>query len=161
MEMYHFRTEWPVTASVDRAWEAIVEAERWSDWGKGFRRVAVKGPESRLSPGAIADAEIRGTLPFTLRFTFQVDRFEPPRVLSISAFGDVVGEGRWEIEDVPGGGANVAFYWDVGLANRFLDALGRLPMTKRLMGWNHDVVMADAYQGFRSQVEAHGHPSQA
>lgn len=31
MEMYHFKTEWQMSVSVDRAWEAIVEAERWSD----------------------------------------------------------------------------------------------------------------------------------
>jgi hypothetical protein len=31
MEMYRFNTEWPVSISVDRAREAIVEAPRWGD----------------------------------------------------------------------------------------------------------------------------------
>lgn len=151
METYHFRSDWPVEVSAERAWEAIVEAERWPGWGRGFRRVTVRGPGRRLEAGAVADAEVRGVLPYSLRFSFRVERFEPPRLLAVRSWGDIVGTGSSEIEPV-GGGVNVIFRWDVGLTNRLLDALGRLSLTKRLLAWNHHLVMADAYRGFRAQV---------
>jgi len=155
MEMYHFRTEWHVRAPVERAWQTVVDAERWPEWGKGFRRVTVRGPETRLHPEAVVDAEVRGALPYTLRFTFVVDRFEPPHVLTIRPTGDLVGEGKWEIAPA-GDGSDVVYHWDVGLTNRFMDALSRLSLTKRLLAWNHDHVMNEAFQGFRRQTELVG-----
>lgn len=152
MEMYHFKTEWPVKATVERVWQTVIDAERWPTWGKGFKSVEVRGPDTRLSPGAMADMEVRGALPYTLRFTFHVHVFEPPHILALQSEGDIVGEGRWQLEPTEEG-SRATYYWDVGLTSRVLDALGRIPLFKQLMAWNHDRVMDDAYRGFRAEVE--------
>lgn len=138
---------------MERVWDTVLEAERWPAWGKGFRRVEVRGPESRLTPGAEADVEVRGALPYTLRFSFRVEHFDPPRLLSLRSEGDIVGEGRWELEPTEQGSV-ASYLWEVGLTNPVLDVLGRLPVSKRLLAWNHDRVMESAYQGFRREVES-------
>lgn len=151
MQLYHFRTEWPVAATPAQTWSCLLDIDRWDAWGPAFRRVALRAPYRRAAVGAIADVEVRGTLPFTLRFEIEIVELQPETVMSIRAEGDVRGTGRWELAADPAG-TIATFLWDVGLSNPILDAFGRLPFTKRLLAWNHDVVMRGSYPGFAAAV---------
>jgi hypothetical protein len=151
VQIYHFRTEWPVSATAAQVWSCLVDIDGWATWGPAFRRVALRAPHRRAALGAVADVEVRGTLPFTLRFDIEVVELAADAVLAIRADGDVRGDGRWEL--VAGkAGTTAVFSWDVGLSNPVLDAFGRLPWSKRLLAWNHDVVMRGSYPGFKASV---------
>lgn len=153
MELYHFRTDWDFPHAAEHVWAELEDAESWPSWTRGFRRIVLDPPHRLLRPGARASCEVRSALPYTLRFRLEVTEFEPMRTIAVTSDGDVAGTGRWVL-DPHDAGTYVTYLWDVGLTRPLLDALGRLPLAKRAMAWNHDHVMADARLGLGSRVAA-------
>lgn len=151
MELYHFRTEWKIPAGIEPLWAEIIDAPSWPAWTPSFRQVRIIGGEPLLILGSRGECEVKGALPFRLRFSFRVTEYVPERSLSIVAWGDVQGTGRWvlEPEDV---WTSVTYFWDVGLSRPFLDRLGHASVTKALLSWNHDRVMAQAGRGLAARV---------
>ena len=152
MEMYHFVTEWFFKAPIERVWEETGNIEAYPTWWKGLRKAKMRGPESRLRLGSIADCEVKGTLPFSLRFTVEVTAFEPPHVVEIKSTGDLVGTGRWVLQ-CRDGGTQSTFYWDVGTSNPILNLLAKVPFVKPLLEKSHDHVMTKAYEVVRARIE--------
>jgi hypothetical protein len=146
MELYHFTTSWTLPVGVGPLWDAIIDAESWPTWTPSFRRVTIIGDESVLGLGSRMECEVKGTLPFTLRFSCRVSEQVTGHSLGLAAWGDVQGTGRWVLG--PGDdGTTATYFWDVGLTNSVLDRLGRTRATKALLRWNHDRVMERAGQG--------------
>lgn len=151
MELYHFKTSWTFPVGVEPLWGAIIDAESWPTWTPSFRRVTIIGDESVLQLGSRMECEVKGTLPFTLRFSCQIIEHVPGRSLGLTAWGDVQGSGRWVLEPQNDGTA-ATYFWDVGLTNALLDRLGRTRATKALMMWNHDRVMKQARHGLAHRL---------
>ncbi len=151
--MYHFVTRWVIPAPIELVWEEIVDAQSWPAWTPGFKKVQLHGPAPVLEPDAVADCQVRGALPYTLRFSFQVVGFQPPRLLEIRAWGDLVGTGKWDLEPHPQGTAGT-YYWDVGTSRPILNLAAKLPFAKAMMARNHDEVMKDAHRGLVARVQA-------
>ncbi len=152
MEMYHFVTRWFFRVPVERVWEVTANIEDYPAWWKNLKRAKIRGPDSKLQVGSIADCEVRGTLPFSLRFTAEVTTFDPPHLVEIKSTGDLVGTGKWVLEAQDSGTLSV-FYWDVGTANPVLNMLARIPFVKRILEKNHDRVMARGHQVVKSRIE--------
>jgi hypothetical protein len=141
MEMYHFVTKWFFDASIDKVWKEIEDLNSWPVWSKDFKRVQIRGP-----------AEVRGKLPYTLRFTVEVATFQPPNLMEFKSTGDLAGTGKWVLEPQEVDTA-VTYYWDVGTTNPIFNLLGKLPFVRKLMEMNHDDVMKGAYQGLKDRLE--------
>ena len=146
MELYHFETSWTIPVGVEPLWHAIIDAESWPTWTPSFRRVTILGDESVLRLGSRMECEVKGALPFTLRFSCRVSEQVTGHSLGLIAWGDVRGTGRWVLEPRHDG-TTATYFWDVGLTNPLLDRLGRTRATRSLMSWNHDRVMEQAGQG--------------
>ena len=152
MEMYHFVTRWFFRASIERVWEEASNVEAYPDWWKYLRRAKMRGDRHGLRLGSVVDCEVRGTLPYSLRFTAKVTAFDPPRLMEIESTGDLVGTGKWVLE--PGeGGTESTFYWDVGTTNPVLNLLARVPFVKKMLVKNHDDVMSAGYEVVKSRIE--------
>jgi uncharacterized protein YndB with AHSA1/START domain len=152
MEMYHFVTRWFFRAPTERVWDEAANMEGYPAWWKELRSARIRGSESRLRLGSLVDCEVRGSLPYSLRFTAEVTAYEPPRLMEIESTGDLVGTGKWVLEPAEGGTASV-FYWDVGTTNPILNLLGKLPFVRVMLVRNHDNVMAKGYEVVRSRIE--------
>lgn len=155
MEMYHFVTEWFFQAPIKRVWEEITDIESWPTWWQDFKNATIRGSESTLELGSVADCVVRGALPYTLRFSVQVTGFQPPNLLEIKSSGDLVGGGKWVLQRQNGGTAST-FYWDAGITIAILDLLGKLPFAKAMMEKNHNDMMANGYEVLKSSLEGQG-----
>ncbi len=147
---YHFRTDWPFQAPVDRVWPIIMDIEHYPAWWRDFRRVRLRAGDGR-AVGSIFDCEVRGALPYSLNYTMEVTRGEPHRSVELRSTGDLVGTGRWEFSN-PRPGATVAtYFWDVRMNRLLLNLLA--PVGRGFFSKNHELVMARGYQALRHHVE--------
>ncbi len=153
MLMYHFVTRWRFDVPIDRVWEEAKNIEAYPSWWSDLKRAETRGVDRALKLGTVVDCEVRGALPYSLRFAVEVVEFEPPRLIAIKSSGDLVGEGRWALEEV-GVGTTSTFNWDVGTTNPVLNLLGRLPFVRRMLERNHDDVMLKGYEIVKSRLKA-------
>jgi len=151
MEPYHFVTKWFFKAPIERVWEEIVDISSWPSWWASWKKAVYQGA-SPLQLGSVIDHEVRGALPYCVRFRAVVTRFQPPHRLEIASSGDLVGTGSL-ILDPQDHGTTLTYYWDVGLSNPLLNFLDKLPFTRALLEKNHDYVMDDGYRGLKKRIE--------
>lgn len=118
-----------------------------------MRKARIRGPESRLQLGSIADCEVKGALPFSLHFTIEVATFEPPHLVEIKSTGDLVGTGKWILES-RNNGTQSTFYWDVGTSNPVLNLIAKIPFVKPILEKSHNDVMAKGYEVVKARVES-------
>ena len=144
MVTYHFITEWFFPVPVERVWEETSNIETYPTWWENLKKAVIRGTESRLQPGSIVDCEVKGALPFSLRFAVKVTTFEPPRLMEIRSTGDLVGTGKWVLESKDNGTQSI-FYWDVGTTNPVLNIIAKFPFVKSMLEKNHDDVMTKGY----------------
>jgi uncharacterized protein YndB with AHSA1/START domain len=152
METYHFITKWHFRAPIELVWDVIVDVGAWPTWWPSWRKAQSRSGESRSQLGSITDHEVKGTLPYSMRFTTEVVRFESPRLLESTSTGDLVGNGRFVLEERDDGTA-VTYYWDVATSNPVFNLLGKLPFVRAMVEKNHDHVMDDGYRGLKRRVE--------
>ncbi|MCP9470396.1 MAG: SRPBCC family protein [Nitrospira sp.] len=152
MTIYYFVTNWCFHAPMERVWEEIVNVTEWPSWWTSWKKAVAHDPASQAQLGSVVDHEVRGRLPYTLRFKTVVTAFEPPRLLTIASSGDLIGTGTFVLESFNDGTA-VTYRWDVGLSNPLLNVLGRVSFTRALMEKNHDAVMDEGYRGLKERLE--------
>ncbi len=144
-EMYHFTTRWFFRAPIGRVWEEVVATEEWKQ--------AAARSNGTVGVGTVVENEVKGDLPYALRFRTRATRYEPPFTAEIKSTGDLVGTGKWVLEPRDGGTA-VAFYWDVGMSNPFFNLISKIPAVKDAMTENHDGVMEEYYRLTRAKIES-------
>ena len=152
MEMYHFVTKWFFQVPIERVWEETANIEAYPSWWKNLKKAKLRGTESRLQFGSVADCEVKGALPFSLRFTVEVTTFQPSHLVEIKSTGDLVGTGKWILESKDNG-TQSTFYWDVGTTLPILNLLARIPFVRPILEKSHDDVMAKGYEVVKARIE--------
>ncbi len=150
--IYHFYSENILKAPIEKVWEKLEDANGWSKWSKGFRRIEILGPEVKIQPGSVLDCEVKGALPYALRFKLEMTDLKPPFRMAYKAEGDLEGTGRWELEKVEGGTC-IRYWWDVGMTHPFFNFISRIGFIKRAMERNHDRVMEQGYANLQRQLD--------
>jgi hypothetical protein len=151
MRNFHFETNWLFPAPINRVWQEIVAVPDWPDWWRGWRQATLAGSPTAVTPGVTIHHAVRGFLPYTLCFTTEIVEMQPPQRLTLQATGALVGQGCWQLHQ-NGQGTAVTFTWDVAAGNPWLDRLGALPFTRRLLEANHNTVMKRGYAGLRNRL---------
>ena len=146
---YHFVTDWRFNAPLERVWSVVLDIERYPEWWKNFRRVEIIRGDGR-SVGSQIACEVRGSLPYSLRYTLDVLESQAYRRILLASSGDLVGTGRWEFTRLDST-AQAVYYWDVGTTNPVLNVIA--PLARGLLERNHQVVMANGYAGLRPHIE--------
>ncbi|MDH5666528.1 MAG: hypothetical protein OEY86_00775 [Nitrospira sp.] len=152
MVPYYFVTKWVFQAPIERVWEEIVDIPSWPSWWVGWKKAVFHGSASPLQLGSVIDHEVRGALPYCVRFRVVVTLFQSPHRLEVASSGDLIGTGSL-ILDSQDHGTAVTYFWDVGLSNPLLNFLGKLSFTRILLKKNHDYVMDDGYRGLKKRIE--------
>lgn len=148
-EQYHFETRWSFDATPEDVWEVIGDIRSYPDIWSDFKRVQVRVGDGR-SVGSIIDAETRGSLPYTLRYTLEVTESREPEHIVLRSSGDLVGTGRWQISRAREGRTDVVYFWDVGTTGRVLNLLA--PLFKSFLARNHEQVMARGREAFARRL---------
>jgi hypothetical protein len=151
-EVYHFVTEWRFQAPLERTWSVVLDIQHYPDWWKNFRRVRLVRGDGR-SIGSIVWCEVRGSLPYSLRYSLEVLEAQECRHLLLRSTGDLIGTGRWAFRGLDGA-TEATYYWDVATTNPVLNVIA--PLAKTLLAKNHQQVMANGFAALRPHVEANG-----
>jgi len=152
MEPYHFVTTWFFHSPIERVWEEIVDIPSWPSWWTSWKKATFHGSVPPLQLGSVIDHEVRGRLPYCVRFRTVVTVFQPPHRLEIMSSGDLAGTGTLVL-DPRDHGTGVTYCWDVGLSNPLLNLLGKLSFTRALLEKNHNYVMDEGYRGLTARIE--------
>ena len=144
---YHFTTHWNIQASPDAIYEVLKDGERYQDWWKPAYLRTEKVGEKKVR------ALVRALLPYTLEFTTELIRDEPPRELELRSTGELEGRGLWVLKP-NGGSTDVYFYWDVRTHKPLLRWLSFL--LKPLFKKNHDWVMRQGEPLLQEEVKRRG-----
>jgi len=147
---YHFKTDWEFKADPPRTWSIVLDLQRYPGWWKNFRAVRLlKGDGQAI--GSVYDCVVRGSLPYSLRYTLEVVAVERYRSIELRSTGDLVGTGRWEFTEPAPGSTHATYYWDVATTNPALNLLA--PFARRFLAQNHEQVMANGYRALRAAIE--------
>ena len=145
MVVYHFYHEHYFNAPIEKVWAILDDAESWPKWSKGFKKMTRVNQESEAKVGSLLDCEVKGDLPYTIRFRLKVTHYEPPNRMGYHASGALEGTGKWELETRKEG-TFLQYYWDVGTTNPFFNLFAKIPGFKKIMEKNHDKVMDDTFE---------------
>ena len=129
---YHFVTHWRVQAPIQKVYDLLKDGERYQDWWRPAYRQTIKVGEKKIR------ALVRALLPYTLEFTTELLREDPPRELELKSTGELEGTGIWKLRQ-DGDFTEVDFFWDVRANKPLVRWLSFL--LKPLFRWNHDWVM--------------------
>ena len=149
-EPYHFVTDWRFRAPGQRVWAVILDIERYPDWWKNFRGVSITRGDGR-SIGSVIECEVRGSLPYSLRYALEVIESEDYRHILLRSTGDLVGTGRCAFAEAEAD-TQAVYYWDVATTNPILNLVA--PLARSALAKNHEQVMANGYAALRPHLEA-------
>ena len=152
---YRIKTRWYVKATADEIGEIMRGPEdlvRW--WPATWRHVQMRSGEAFIE-GSEFEAQVKGWLPYTLRFRGRVEEARYARNFRMVAWGDFEGVMECHIHEQPPY-CEVCFDWRVRVEKAIVR---RLSFFFKLLFWtNHIWVMRQGLKGMRSDLARHrGH----
>ena len=81
----------------EAVFDALADASTYPQWWKPvYIDVEADGPPE---VGRISKQHFKGRLPYTLRTTSEIVRYEPPDEFEVEVVGDLTGHGIWTLTD--------------------------------------------------------------
>jgi len=152
MPCNHYRivTRWNLDATAEEIAEiasAPEELVRW--WPATFLRARRLDPHRKLGPGSEASWQVKGWLPYTMRFRSRIDDFGYPHHCRISVSGDFEGELRCQVH-CAASGSSIQFDFNVKVNKPVVRYLSFL--LKPLFCSNHIWVMVRGCQSMSAEL---------
>ena len=92
MKEYVFVDEWDVNAPAEAVYDALADARTYPKWWTPvYIDTDTDGPPEL---GRVSRQHFKGRLPYHLRTTSRITRYEPPHILEAEVEGDLRGRGR-------------------------------------------------------------------
>jgi hypothetical protein len=143
---YEFVDEWDVRAPIDAVFAALSDATTYPRWWQPVYISVTSDSPSGL--GNISEQHFKGKLPYTLRQTSKITRYEPPNRFDVDVVGDLTGRGKWLLEAGEAGVVRVRFEWTVDADKPLIRLL--TPLLRPLFRWNHRYAIERAIAGLES-----------
>jgi quercetin dioxygenase-like cupin family protein/uncharacterized protein YndB with AHSA1/START domain len=154
---YAFVDEWDVDAPADSVFNALADARTYPDWWRPvYKDVEADGP---LAVGQLSRQHFKGRLPYHLRTSSRIVRFEPPFVVEAEVEGDLRGRGVWTLTPTGPERTHVRFDWRVFADKALLRVL--TPVLRPALRWNHNWAIARAVEGLEPYAQERAHERQA
>jgi uncharacterized protein YndB with AHSA1/START domain len=139
---YTFLDEWDVSAPIEAVHAALADSRTYPRWWRPvYLSVEAEGLPRE---GLVARHEFKGRLPYTLRTSWEITRYQPPDRLDVAVEGDLTGRGIWQLSERDGG-VHVSFDWRV-LADKLVLRVFT-PVLRPLFRWNHNWSIERAREG--------------
>lgn len=138
MTDYRFVTRWELQAPIETVWETVSDLTTYTKWFPYFSEVTLITPGDPDGIGRTYRVKVRGKLPYSLSFTLENKRQDPPRFLESKSAGQLEGSGRWELSQ-SGDITTAMYYWHVRTTRRWMNVTA--PALRPLFAWNHHKVM--------------------
>ena len=147
---YHFITHWRTEGEIHDVYHTLSEPLHYPDWWKGPQlRVTEIEPADEGGLNQIVQFEIKGWLPYTLRWQFKGTEFNPPHGFTSQASGDLVGSGVWLLKQ-DSRWVDITFDWNVRAEKPLLRRCSFF--LRPIFALNHDWVMAKLKEGLRLEL---------
>lgn len=131
-------TRWQIKGSIHDAYELLSNPARYPTWWKGVPLSAQELDEEKEGGPKPLRLEMRGWLPYTLRWELINPQFDRPHQIISDSRGDFVGRGVWTLKQ-DGPYVLISFEWRVSVQKPFLRYFSFL--LRPLFIWNHNWVM--------------------
>ncbi|NEO86564.1 MAG: hypothetical protein F6J87_20245 [Spirulina sp. SIO3F2] len=151
MADYQFLTEWFFESPIHDVWSELEDFNAFPKWWKNWQRFELQGDDTNVGVGSRFDCAVRGALPYTIRYTLELTKLEPPYLNQHQASNGLVGVGKWLLKEQDGG-TKVEHHWQVRTENPILNAIAQLPWIKKLMYNNHEGIMERGYHGMKVRL---------
>ena len=139
-------------APQEAVFDALADAgtyPRW--WTPVYIDVKVDGPPA---VGRTSKQHFKGQLPYTLRTTSEIVRYEPLNEFEVSVVGDLTGRGIWKLTQAPDGRVHIRFDWRVIADRPLLRYL--TPVLRPVFRWNHNWSVKRAIEGLEPYARSRG-----
>lgn len=148
---YEFCTRWVIAAPLQSVWEAIEDPELWPRWWGAVRTAEVLEQGGDGGAGQRVRYAFRSELPYTLSFESVVRDVGSPHTLVADVYGDLEGEGRWDVAE-EGGVTVLDCTWNVRTTKPMMNVLA--PLLRPVFVWNHHRMMRRGGEGLARRVGA-------
>ena len=152
MERYYFISHWFFVCPIETVWQTLTEMEKYPEWWHGIKQLAITDPDHQMRVGTHLDWEVRGSLPYTLRFSTQVVKISSPCFLQLRVYGELEGDFRFVLESRASGTA-VTTYWDNCTPKPIMNVSAKLPFVRGLFVANHEELMSNGYRCLKAVIE--------
>jgi uncharacterized protein YndB with AHSA1/START domain len=151
MAEYSFLTTWELDAPIEQVWAAITDSTRYPEWWKYVASVEDLSPGDEHGVGRTQRTRWTSALPYGFVFETRVERVEPPRLIELSASGELAGRGRWELSEAAGG-TRVRYAWQVRTTKRWMNLVA--PLLRPAAVWNHHILMTEGGEALARRLGA-------
>ena len=148
---YVFIDEWDVQAPIEAVFHALSDARTYPQWWKPVY-IGVDAADGPVAVGSTATQHFKGRLPYHLRKSAVVTRYEPPHLIESKVTGDLAGTGIWTLTQAGGGDVHVKFDWRVAADRPLIRTL--TPILRPIFRWNHNWAIARAKEGLEPFARA-------
>lgn len=124
-----------------------LDLTRW--WPEVYLRVTKDEAASPDGSRAVYQLHTKGFLPYTLTWSFRIKDVERPSRIAIEAFGDLAGEGVWQLTEV-GDEVRVVYDWRIRAEKPLLRYLSFV--LKPFFAANHRWAMARGREGLEREL---------
>ena len=131
----------------EEVWGRVIDVESWPSIWKYFRYVAIQGNEETLKEGSVVNCRVRAAMFYKLEFSVLIKEIIPFVKLTVTCSGDLEGDGTWLLNS-DGGSVESLFEWNVTTDNMLLKFVEMLPFGRRVLQFNHKIVMEEGYRSF-------------
>jgi uncharacterized protein YndB with AHSA1/START domain len=147
---YVFVDEWDVDAPAEAVFDALADATTYPQWWRPvYLDTTSDGPPGL---GRTSQQHFKGRLPYHLRTSSTITRYERPTAIGAEVVGDLRGRGLWTLTP-RNGGTHVQFDWRVNAEKPIVRAL--TPVLRPLFRWNHAWAIARAQAGLEPYARQH------
>ena len=136
---YRFVNRWRVPGTIQEVADIIQHPDGFRHWWPAAwldYELVEEGDANGI--GRVFRYRVKGWLPYSLRLTFTVTDRQPPHTFAVASAGDLVGEGRWTLEQ-DGPMVEVTYDWRVRAERPLIRLLS--PVVKPIFRSNHFWVM--------------------
>jgi hypothetical protein len=136
---------WHFEADPPTVWAAMTDHGSYRSWWPWLSRLDADA----FAPGERWRCTVQPPLPYTLRFTLQLDAVEAPRFAAATVSGDITGTARVSLEP-DGDGTAVRLESELAPANPFLRGVARVAFP--VVRFGHDWVLDAGARQFRGRA---------
>jgi len=139
---YHFVSTYSLTSDRDAVWTALTAVRDWPTWWRWLTRVEALRPATGPDDlGAAYRNHVKAPTGYGMVYSTEIVEVDPGRRMDVVSGGDIVGRGRFLLDDSPDGGTELSFVWLVETPKWWMNLLA--PIARPAFTWNHDRLMTD------------------
>ena len=137
---------------IEEAYDLLSNPMDFPRWWRGPElRVEELEPKDESGLHQLVRFEIKGTLPYTLKWKLKSTELNRPNRFKVEATGDLAGSGTWTFQQ-DGPWVDLLFDWKISVQKPLLRCCSFL--LRPLFIWNHHWVMKTLENNLRSKLES-------